>query len=171
MPVTLAQIELISDTQYLVAHVAIDNDAGKSFVRGARPYIDGQRYDNFVSRPYWRYIPAESDFTTLEDRLALSEIEMVGSTTQLTLFGYQTGVQELWAVKQNSGDLFSEASFSNFEILALQPRQRSWSQPKAVALSNGSFLVATTDLVKREVVLLEVGSDAALILQRYLMTA
>ena len=88
---------------------------------------------------------------------------MVGSTTQLTLFGYQTGVQELWAVKQNSGDLFSEASFSNFEILAATPDSDPGHNPSAVALSNGSFLVATTDLVKREVVLLEVGSDAALI--------
>ena len=67
------------------------------------------------SRPYWRYIPAESDFTTLEDRLALSEIEMVGSTTQLTSLATKL-VCELWAVKQNGSDLFRK--LFRTEILA-----------------------------------------------------
>ena len=130
-----AQIELISDTQFLVAHVAIDNDAGKSFVRAALTLTDSAM--TTFSRPYWRYIPAESD-DHLRRPFGALEIEMVGSTTQLT-FWLPNWCAGVMGGKTKQRRPFSEASFSNFRNFRCNPDSDPGHNPSAVALSNGSF--------------------------------
>ena len=157
-----AQIASDGNGNIAVVHVCIIDSSGTSTAKLFVFAAENGPTNLATYMPLWRYVPDESDLVTLEDRLAITELDLTITSTGLLLLGYNHGTGQMVAIRQTGGNLMGDATFETVVAIDADAEGDPGHSPDVVGLSDGSYLIAASDYGRREIVLLEMASDGTI---------
>lgn len=148
-----AQITSDDAGNLIIGHTCIIDAAGTSTLKLLVFEAQSGPSSPATYMPFWRYVPDESEFIGLEDRLALTDVTATVGPNGLVMAGYHTGNSELMLIRQTGGDLSGDATFETVVVLEQDAESDPGHVPAIAVRNDGTVLIVSSDYGRRELVI------------------